>query len=311
MAQPLTDGTRLELKHVVVSTVKPSERNPVVEKYDVALLDLYLPDFFLPVLFLYKPDPEEQIRLSGSEFVRRLKESLSKVLVPYYTFAGRFCKTYDHRIRQLLCNDEGVPFIEAEIDEEMDKVVSLDDFQSLPILCGFEFVNLDARAFYQVKADFPLPACFIQATKFRCGGISVNVTFCHMVADGKAMFQFMKDWSQMTLEGHVTNRPIHDRSLSYPVSLLQSLMQSGNPEESEVETNNSQTGHATLPVDDKFIVGGERDRSDKGSRAGGPATLTDGKAVGPDCADANAPVDQAEAVRFTPRPPRLLAKRCT
>lgn len=164
MAQPLVDGSSLELQNVFVSTVKPSERKDHVEKYDVALLDLYLPDFFVPVLFLYKPDPESHIRLSGSEFLRRLKESLSKLLVPYYTFAGRFCKTYDHRIRQLLCNDEGVPFIEAEIDEEMVKVVSLDDFQPLPILCGHQFLNLDAVAYYQTKAKFPLPACFIQVS---------------------------------------------------------------------------------------------------------------------------------------------------
>ncbi|BBN10745.1 hypothetical protein MPTK1_5g06060 [Marchantia polymorpha subsp. ruderalis] len=299
MAQLLVDVSRLELQKVSVSNVKPSGRNQHVEKYDVALLDLLIPDYCMPVLFLFKPHPGDQIGLSGSEFVRRLKESLSKLLVPYYPYAGRFCKTYDHRIRELLCNDEGVPFIEAEIDQEMDKVVSFDDFQPVPILSGFKFVNLDAGVFFHDKADLFLPALFIQATKFRCGGVSVNMTFTHMLADGKAIFQFVKDWSQMTLEGHCTNLPIHDRSLSHPVSLLQSLIPSGNPRESHVETNHSQNGHAPLRPDDKSLGGGKRDRSDEGTDNGGaPASLMDHRAVRQDCADAKAAVDPALAVRF-------------
>ncbi|CAM6090984.1 unnamed protein product [Calypogeia fissa] len=50
-----------------------------------------------------------------------MNEGLTKALVPW---AGRWVATPGGMGRQLLCNDKGVPFIEAYADEDMDSVVN-------------------------------------------------------------------------------------------------------------------------------------------------------------------------------------------
>ena len=63
---------------------------------------------------------------------------------------------------------------------------------------------------------FPLMA--LQVTVFPNSGISVGVTFCHVVADGRSFHHFMKSWASVCkLNGDLTflekSPPCHDREL--------------------------------------------------------------------------------------------------
>ncbi|CAM6087414.1 unnamed protein product [Calypogeia fissa] len=82
---------------------------------------------------------------------KRLRESLQKVLVPFFSFAGRWVASPNSLgNRQLLCSDEGVPFTEAYLDRDLDSVVHTSAaFQPVPELQGYDFVNMDMTQFRQ------------------------------------------------------------------------------------------------------------------------------------------------------------------
>jgi hypothetical protein len=148
--------TGLTPQNVVISTVKPARKSEHPATVEASVFDLITLDAYIPLVFFYKPDHDK-----GDKLVEHLKESLSEVLVAYFPFAGRWVRTFDAGIRRLQCTDEGVPFIEAFIDADMEFVVSFDDFVAVEILGGFKLVGLDPTVFNQ-DVQFPLPPLFIQ-----------------------------------------------------------------------------------------------------------------------------------------------------
>ncbi|CAM6129327.1 unnamed protein product [Calypogeia fissa] len=71
-----------------------------------------------------------------SQTVIRIKKSLSKVLVPFFSFAERWVAiSPGSPRRKLLCNDKGVPFIDAKLDTDLDSIVKASTaFQPVPEL---------------------------------------------------------------------------------------------------------------------------------------------------------------------------------
>jgi hypothetical protein len=146
------------LKDVEISMVKPYQRTNHAKALEASLLDLNFLDVYVPIILFYKAKEQES---NADELVKRVKESLSKVLVPFFPFAGRWVRTYDARIRELQCTDEGVPFIEASVDEELNSVLKLGNFELNEQLGGFQSLGLDPKAFNQ-DVDSPLPSLFVQ-----------------------------------------------------------------------------------------------------------------------------------------------------
>lgn len=168
-----------ELKGMKKSLVKPFYKTEHPDRLKPALWDLLYIDSYVPVIFFYRPETDGSATSSSSrplqfsERVAHLKDSLSKVLVHQYPFAGRWRKTYDETVRELLCNDEGVPFFEAQIDEEMDTVIGdADDFRPVPALGNFNLVGLN-NLWFQQDVDFPMPPIFFQVPDF----ISIDLGF--------------------------------------------------------------------------------------------------------------------------------------
>ncbi|CAM6086432.1 unnamed protein product [Calypogeia fissa] len=141
--------------NVVLSTIEPLEKTTHVESIDPT-------DFDMAGLELYQP-----------------------------ALLRRWVATSGDMQRKLLCNDEGVPFIEAYVDRNMDSVVRFSvEFQPVKELQGWEVTSL----MQQMQPD-GLPGAFVQVTRFKCGRLVVAVTFSHMLADGKSLFDFMIAWS--------------------------------------------------------------------------------------------------------------------
>ncbi|WRX22850.1 hypothetical protein QQP08_015337 [Theobroma cacao] len=106
--------------------VRPAEETPN-QRLWVSNLDLLMTIYHISTLFkkkkyhistvyIYKPN-------GSSNFfdTKVLKESLSKILVPFYPVAGRL--GYDENGRlEIVCNAEGVLFIEAKTTSIMDNL---------------------------------------------------------------------------------------------------------------------------------------------------------------------------------------------
>ncbi|PPR87146.1 hypothetical protein GOBAR_AA33544 [Gossypium barbadense] len=73
--------------------------------------------YHLPTIYYYKPNGSSDFFDTG-----RLKEALSKILVPFYPIAGRL--GYDENGRlEIICNAEGVLFVEAETTSVMEHLI--------------------------------------------------------------------------------------------------------------------------------------------------------------------------------------------
>ncbi|GLJ34910.1 hypothetical protein SUGI_0702670 [Cryptomeria japonica] len=129
-------------------------------------LDLTIPPVSVHVFFCYKnPFP----RTFGSA-PSHLKNSLSKVLVSYYVFAGR-----------LVTDSIGLPKVHCN-----NKVVCLTQAYAAVALSQLNFFNPDESVYGKLVPllskrfqEDSIPAFDIQVTEFVCGGIIVGCTFDH------------------------------------------------------------------------------------------------------------------------------------
>ncbi|CAM6112274.1 unnamed protein product [Calypogeia fissa] len=202
--------------NVVIATIKPIVSSVHVQTINPSVLDLGPLDSFIPIFFAYRPADKSDS--AYSQFLNRLKESLQQALVPFFGFAGRWIEipNKSSRNRQLLCNDEGVSFIEVYMDQTLDSIVnSSAEFQPAPKLQGFELLGLDPTQVKQEMLPDGLPCLFVQVTRFSCGGVVIAPTFNHMLTDGKGFFNFLTAWSDLSRTNETTmNKVDFNRELA-------------------------------------------------------------------------------------------------
>ncbi|CAM6092175.1 unnamed protein product [Calypogeia fissa] len=228
MAEALTPWN-VPLANVVITTVKPLQKTNHVETIDTTFLDLAPVDGLIPLFFAYRL--EDKSDANYLQLLNRLKESLQKVLVLFFGFAGRWIATAKgSRDRQLLCNDEGVPFIEAFVDKDLDSIVHASAaFQPVSELQGYELLGLDSTQYTQQMLPEGLPCLFVQVTRFRCGGVVIATTFNHMLTDGKGFFNFMTAWSDLSRTDETNVKVDHNRALTEKSSFQELISKHAGP----------------------------------------------------------------------------------
>ncbi|CAM6083503.1 unnamed protein product [Calypogeia fissa] len=203
----------LPFTDVVLTTVQPLEKTSHVETIDPTVMDTFYSDCYVPVLFAYRLADNSDS--AYSQVVTRIKHSLQKVLIPFFSFAGRWVSSRIWK-RKLLCNDEGVPFIEAYVDMELDSLVQISrtttSFQPVPELQGYGVLGMDITQSKQEMQEDGAPPIFVQITRFKCGGVVLAVTFNHMSTDGRGFFNFMKAWSDLSRTNDTKVAVDHNRA---------------------------------------------------------------------------------------------------
>nr|UOI87850.1 shikimate O-hydroxycinnamoyltransferase [Althaea officinalis] len=178
--------------------VSPCEDTPRRSLW-VSNMDLVMTPYHISTVYFYNSN-------GSSNFLETkvLKEALSRILVSFYPVAGRL--GYDENGRlEIVCNGEGVLFIEAETSSVVDDIV--EDFKD------------DSRVSKLVKkidysggiSSYPLLA--LQVTTFKCGGVSIGVTCQHTLADGPSALHFINSWADMARGVSPTIAPFLDRTL--------------------------------------------------------------------------------------------------
>ncbi|KAK7291875.1 hypothetical protein RIF29_07375 [Crotalaria pallida] len=144
----------------------------------------------VPTIYFYRHPSSSQQNSSydddSSIITTTLKDSLSRVLVPFYPLAGRLHWIGKGRF-ELDCNGRGVHFIEAESSYTLD---DLGDFSPSP-----EYNYLVPTVDYTLPIH-ELPLVLVQLTRFKCGGFSISLTISHAVADGPSALHFISEWSR-------------------------------------------------------------------------------------------------------------------
>jgi hypothetical protein len=94
------------LTNVVVTNVKPLERKNHVATIDPTDVDMPIMDVYVPALFEYKL--EENSDAMYEKTLNRIKGGLQKVVLSFFSWAGRSVAIAEGMGRQLLCDDGGI-----------------------------------------------------------------------------------------------------------------------------------------------------------------------------------------------------------
>ncbi|XVF65896.1 hypothetical protein PTKIN_Ptkin09bG0287600 [Pterospermum kingtungense] len=155
--------------------------------------------YHIPTVYFYK-------RNGSSNFFdpEKLKDALSKVLVPFYPIAGRLGFDKNGRL-EIVCNAEGVLFVEAETTSAMDQLVG--DYSD-----GSQVFRMVPEVDYSGGiSSFPL--LVLQVTTFKCGGVCLGVGIQHALADGISALHFINSWAETARGLSLSVAPLMDRTL--------------------------------------------------------------------------------------------------
>ncbi|KAL2338666.1 hypothetical protein Fmac_013112 [Flemingia macrophylla] len=155
----------------------------------------------VPTIYFYHP-PQNR---TYSTIVSTLKNSLSRVLVPFYPLAGRLHSIPNGRL-ELHCNATGVPFVVAESSSPLQHLA--DDFSVSRL--SSEHHPLVPTVDYTLLIH-EVPLLLIQLTRFACGGVSIGMTISHAVVDGPSAAHFMYEWARLARGEPLQTSPFHDR----------------------------------------------------------------------------------------------------
>ncbi|WRX33509.1 hypothetical protein QQP08_025996 [Theobroma cacao] len=161
-------------------------------------LDLVISRYHVTSVCFYKSD-------ASSKFfdTQLLKESLSNILVPFSPMAGRL--GYDENGRlEIVCNAEGVLFIEAETATTIDDLGDFAPRSKLGQLVPTVDYSGDISSF---------PLVLLQVTSFKHGGVCLGAAFQHTLVDARSVIYFMKSWSNITRGLPINVTPFIDRTL--------------------------------------------------------------------------------------------------
>ncbi|GLJ34177.1 hypothetical protein SUGI_0686990 [Cryptomeria japonica] len=183
--------------------VQPAHDTPS-EAIWLSNVDLIFSKFYVRTTYIYGSIEEPDICVW-----QRLREALPKVLVYFYPLAGRLINDSSREFA-IDCNSEGVLFVEAVTDSDIE---DLRDFSSISQLSSL------APTMDYTQSITSLPLLLLQVTKFKCGGVALGVTISHMVADGMSSLHFVNTWCDMA----------HGLDMMVPPYVDRTLLQARNP----------------------------------------------------------------------------------
>ncbi|KAG4125780.1 hypothetical protein ERO13_D10G118900v2 [Gossypium hirsutum] len=178
--------------------VRPAEDTPKRSLWN-SNLDIVMIRYHIPTVYYYKPNGSSDFFDTG-----RLKEALSKILVPFYPVAGRL--GYDENGRlEIICNGEGVLFVEAETTAVMEHLIGA-------FAENHQVLRLVPKVDYS-EGISSYPLILLQVTKFKCGGVCLGVGIQHTLGDGAAALHFINSWADTSRGLTPAIAPFIDRTL--------------------------------------------------------------------------------------------------
>ncbi|KAJ8773320.1 hypothetical protein K2173_028497 [Erythroxylum novogranatense] len=178
------DPTFLEnpVSGVMLSSVVPGELTDQGKDHELANMDLALKLHYIRGLYFFKSEAVEGLTISD------LKMPMFPWLALYFTTAGRIRRSEAGR-HFIKCNDCGVRIVEAQCEKTIDEWFTRDDRHLLDNHLVYDGV---------LGPDLGIaPLVYIQFTWFKCGGMSVGVSWAHVLGDPFSVTNFINMWGQI------------------------------------------------------------------------------------------------------------------
>ncbi|GLJ21959.1 hypothetical protein SUGI_0411270 [Cryptomeria japonica] len=181
---------------ITVYPAQPTERKTMF----LSNLDQQLV-FTVETVHFFAPNPA----ITSSEATQMIRDALSKLLVTYDFIAGRLEFDSHERRLQIDCCGAGALFASASTN------ISLSELHDIAYPNPF-FKNLVLQQCHQIPNLQDLPLCFVQVTRFECGGFSIGLGTNHTVMDGMSAVTFMKNLASLASTNTLAIIPYTDRS---------------------------------------------------------------------------------------------------
>ncbi|KAK9664543.1 hypothetical protein RND81_14G050100 [Saponaria officinalis] len=177
-----------DLKLASVGPGKVSGNNNIYEPNNI---DLAMKLHYIKIIYFLDNEASEELTL------KKIKESTFSWLNYYYESCGRFRRS-DNGRPYIKCNDCGVRFLEAKSSKTMEEWLSIEDTCVQRLLLPKYHVLGPELTFS--------PLVFLQVTFFKCGGISLGLSWAHVLGDPFSASNYMNTLAQF-LSGNQPNHP--------------------------------------------------------------------------------------------------------
>ncbi|KAL1323322.1 hypothetical protein HN51_033659 [Arachis hypogaea] len=163
-----------------LSSVGPGRVSGTDVFHNPAGLDLAMKLHYLRMIYFF--DSEVAQSLS----IMHIKERMFPWFNHYFITCGRFRRSETGR-PFIKCNDCGARFIEAKCDKTLDEWLEMKDWGSYKLLASQQVIGPEL---------FFSPPILLQVTHFRCGGISLGLSWAHILGDPFAASEFINSWGR-------------------------------------------------------------------------------------------------------------------
>lgn len=203
----------MDLQITCTEIIKPSSPTPQHQStYKLSIIDQLTPNVYFSIILLYSKAGESTAKTSD-----HLKESLSNTLTHYYPLAGQL--KYDQLIVD--CNDQGVPFIEAHVTNDMRQLLKIPNIDVLEQLLPFK----PHEGFDSDRSNLT-----VQVNYFGCEGMAIGLCFRHKVIDATTAAFFVKNWGVIARGAGEIKDVIIDHASLFPARDLSCLTKSVDEE---------------------------------------------------------------------------------
>ncbi|KAG2698714.1 hypothetical protein I3760_07G162400 [Carya illinoinensis] len=202
----------LLLSNVKLSSVVPAtvtgEINNVHELTD---MDLAMKLHYIQGVYFFTRESVEGLTTD------KLKEPMFQCLDLYTTVSGRIRRSETGR-PFIKCNDSGVRIVEAECDTTIEELLDMKKDRSFQSFLVYNQVLGPDLAYS--------PLVIMQFTWFKCGGMSLGLSWAHVLGDAFSATSFVNMWAKI-LSGQMRPKclqPVNLGKSKSPTSVLENLV---------------------------------------------------------------------------------------
>ncbi|KAL3501998.1 hypothetical protein ACH5RR_036447 [Cinchona calisaya] len=202
------ETAKMDLQIISKEEIKPASPTPHhLRTLRFSLLDQISPDCYTSLLFFFSSNCQKtmlNINDVISDRRRRLKQSLFKILVPFYPLAGKIIKDGFH----IECNDDGVYYVEARTNMQLSDLLKKPENELINQLCPLHPDSVE-----MLSKSYVL---MVQISIFDCGGIAIGLNASHKILDGLSVSTFMQAWGATARESSKQIHPSFISSSMFP-----------------------------------------------------------------------------------------------
>ncbi|KAL9313967.1 hypothetical protein ACSQ67_019419 [Phaseolus vulgaris] len=198
MAKTEMSRTELHVKQGEPTRVQPAEET----KKGLYFLSNLDQNIAVPVRTVYCFKSAYRANDNAAQVI---KDSLSKILVPYYPMAGTLTISSEGKL--IVQNPgEGAVLVEAEANCDIEEIGDLT--KPDPQTLGKLVYNVPAA-----QNILEMPLMTVQVTKFKCGGFTLGLCMNHCMKDGLCAMEFVNAWSETARGLDLKIAPFLDRTI--------------------------------------------------------------------------------------------------